>query len=64
MGNTTKNDELPVALTVPEVSRLLRVGKNRGYELVRCGAIQSIRIGRRIRVPRQAVLDFLSGAHQ
>lgn len=58
------NRGLPVILTVPEVSSLLRVGKNRGYELVRSGAIQSIRIGRRIRVPRQAVLDFLSEVHQ
>lgn len=57
-----QNSDLPIALTVPEVSCLLRVGRNRGYELIRSGAIRSIRVGRKIRVPRQAVLDFLSEA--
>ena len=57
-------NNLPLALTVAEVSSLLRVGKNRVYEMIRSGAIYSVRVGRGIRVPRQAVLDCLSGAHQ
>ena len=60
MDKMTYLSDLPIALTVPEVSHLLRIGKNKGYELVRSGAIQSIRIGKGIRIPRQAVIDFLT----
>ena len=39
-------------LTVPEVARVLRIGRNLAYELVARGDIPSRRLGRRIVVPR------------
>ncbi len=45
------NEERTV-LTVPEVARLLRIGRNLAYELVARGDIPSRRLGRRIVVPR------------
>lgn len=39
-------------LTVPEVAKLLRIGRNHAYELVARGEIPSVRLGRLIRVPR------------
>jgi excisionase family DNA binding protein len=39
-------------LTVPEVARLLRIGRNLAYELVARGDILSRRLGRKILIPR------------
>ena len=50
---------LPLALTVPEASEVLRVGRTVAYELVRCGRLRSIRIGKKIIVPRDAICEFL-----
>lgn len=61
MKKTDRSQDVPVMLTVPELAELLRVGRNAAYDLVRCGAIRSIRIGHKIRIPRQAVCDFLAG---
>ena len=51
---------LPLALTVPEASAVLRVGRHAVYELVRCGRLRSLKIGRQIRIPRDALEDFLA----
>lgn len=51
-------DELDV-LSVRDVARILRIGRNQAYELVRSGAIASVRIGRSIRVPKVALERFL-----
>jgi excisionase family DNA binding protein len=48
-------------LKVKEVAAELRCGKNQAYELVRSGAIRSVRIGRAIRVPREALEAFKAG---
>ena len=50
---------LPLALTVPETSAVLRVGRHAVYALVRCGRLRSLKIGRQIRIPRDALLAFL-----
>ena len=52
-------DELPLALKVEDLMPILGVGRNTAYELVRSGQIRSVRIGRQIRVPRDAVVEFL-----
>lgn len=60
LGYTEEN--LPATLTVPEVSEVLRIGRNSAYQLIRCGRIRSLKIGRQLRVPRQAILDYLAGS--
>ena len=50
-------------MTVPEAAGFLRIGRNTTYDLVRCGALRAIRIGRQLRVPREAILDFLHGGN-
>lgn len=52
-------DELPLALRVEDLMPVLGIGRNTAYELVRSGKIRSIRIGRQLRVPRDAVAEFL-----
>ena len=54
-------DELPLVLRVEDLMPILDIGRNTAYELVHSGQIRSIKVGRQIRVPRDAVVDFLQG---
>lgn len=50
---------LAEVLKVKDVAAALQVGRNKAYELVKSGAIRSVRIGGRgIRVPREALEEF------
>ena len=61
MGTNYRSlEDLPLTLTVEEAGQILRVGRNTAYELVRCGKLPSFRVGKQIRIPRQALLDYLS----
>ncbi len=48
-------DEWPVLLKVSEVAAILRVSRNLVYELIAEGELPVIRLGRVIRVPRDAL---------
>lgn len=54
-------DDLPLVLRVDDLMPVLDIGRNTAYELVRSGQIRSIRVGRKLRIPKQAVEDFLTG---
>ena len=56
----TSFDDLPLTLRVEELMPILGIGRNTAYELIRSGQIRSIRVGRQLRVPKDAVLDFLT----
>ena len=47
-------------VTVSELAKMLNIGRNTAYELVRCGAVHSIKIGRQIRISKQTVLDYIA----
>ena len=53
-------DELPLTLRVEDLMPILDIGRNTAYELVRCGTIRSIRIGKQLRIPRDALIEYLS----
>jgi excisionase family DNA binding protein len=48
-------------LKVREVAAILRCGRNQAYELIQRGEIRSVRIGRAIRVTREALDEFRHG---
>lgn len=56
----TSFDDLPITLRVEELIPILGIGRNTAYELIRCGKIHSVRIGKQLRIPKQAVIDYLS----
>lgn len=56
----TSFDDLPLTLRVEELIPVLGIGRNTAYERIRSGQIRSVRIGRQLRVPKDAVLDFLT----
>ena len=47
------------ALTVTEAAEMLGISLPKMYEIVRMGRIPSIRVGKKIVISRQAVLDWL-----
>ena len=57
-------EEIPLTLTVDEAGQLLRIGRNNMYRLVNSGQIQSIKVGRTILIPRNALVRFLSAFDQ
>ena len=54
-------DDLPLVLRVEDLMPLLDIGRNTAYELIRCGQIRSVKVGRQIRVPKEALAEFLAG---
>lgn len=52
-------EKLPLLMTVCEAGQVLRIGRSKAYELVRSGKLKSIRLGKQIRIPKQAIEDFL-----
>ena len=51
--------DLPMTQRVEDLMPILGIGRNTAYELIRSGQIRSVRIGRQIRIPREALLEFL-----
>jgi len=58
---STAPADSPGALKPPEVAADLRIGINACYELIRSGELRSFRIGRSIRVSREALEAFKAG---
>ena len=54
-------DELPLALRVEDLMPILDIGRNTAYELVRSGQIRSVKVGKQIRIPKDALREYLSG---
>ena len=59
-SNYRSFDELPLTLRVEDLMPILGIGRNTAYELVRSGKIRSIRIGRQLRIPKDAIQDYLA----
>ena len=51
----------PLLITVEEASELLRLGRTRTYDFIRCGSIQSVKVGRRRLVVRSSLDSFVQG---
>ena len=53
--------DLPLVLTPVEVARLLGIGRNSIYALLRSGSLRSIRVGKLFKIPRAALEEYLQG---
>lgn len=62
MTNTSYRtiDELPLVLNVNEVAKILGIGRNLAYSLVNSGEIKGLRVGTKIRIPKQALIDYMA----
>ena len=55
----TLDDNLPPILTVEQTATLLGISRGLAFAAVRAGEIPHVRIGRRILVPREALLRLV-----
>ena len=51
-----------LAITIPEAGRLLGISRGLAYELARQGTIPTLRLGRRLVVPRAALEQMVAAA--
>ena len=57
-------DDLPMTRRVEELMPLLGFRRNTAYELVRSGRLRSIRVGRQVRIPKNALIEFLENTEK
>lgn len=55
----TNLDNLPAVMTPEEAARVLNIGMNSIYNLLRSGALGSVRIGKQYRITKTSLLKFL-----
>ncbi len=60
MERILQKEKAALLLCVEDLIPLLSIGRNTAYCLVRTGQIRSIRIGRKYRIPREAVTEYIS----
>ena len=56
---TCKDPPKHLTLTPIEAAHLLRIGRTKMYALLRQNVIPSVRLGRKILIPTQALTDWL-----
>jgi len=49
----------PEFLRIKQAAKVMQVGRDTTYQMVKEGKIPSIRIGNQIRIPRKALIDHL-----
>ena len=49
-------------ITIEELCNVLDIGKNSAYELLRKNQIKNFRIGKKYKITRDAVVDFIINA--
>jgi excisionase family DNA binding protein len=59
VSNTPEELVEPILLKPEEVAECLNIGRSKVYKLMRAGALESVRIGSRRRVPRTAVEEYI-----
>jgi len=52
----------PLLLSVDQAAHLLGIGRTLAYELARRGELPSVRFGKRVMVPRRAVVALVDAA--
>ncbi len=51
--------DLPLLLTVRDLAALLHIGKNNAYDMCHHPGFPAIRLGKQVRIPRDALMRWL-----
>lgn len=52
-------DDYSDVVTVSELCKMLKIGKNTAYDLIHSGQIESIKVKRQIRIVKGSVIAFV-----
>lgn len=55
-------ETVPDVFDVKELAEILGIGMNTTYNLVRSGKIDSVRVGKQIRISKVALIEFMKCA--
>ena len=58
------NHENTTVIRVDKLAKILSIGRNTAYELVRSGKIRSVKRGRTYSIPLTAVEDYLNASDE
>jgi excisionase family DNA binding protein len=50
---------VPTLLTVKEAGRILAISRSSLYELIGCGHVETVHIGRSVRIPADAIASYV-----
>lgn len=56
--------EFPDCVSVFELQQMLGIKRTKAYELLKCGAIKSIKIGKDYKISKLNVISYLLGGEQ
>ena len=59
MKKYESNNELPLTLSIPEVAAVLGISRAGAYELVHSASFPKVKIGKRILVPKDKLIEWL-----
>lgn len=51
--------DYPDVVSIDDLTKMLRIGKNKAYELVNTNTIKSVKIGKKHIIPKFRVIEFL-----
>ena len=62
MKSTYANlEELPLTIKAHEAAAVLRISKSKVYDLARTESFPAVRIGKRIVIPRDKLIEWMNG---
>jgi len=56
----TNIEDLPLTLKAREAAEVLRISKSKVYELARTESIPAVRIGKRVVIPRDKLIQWMN----
>ena len=56
----TNIEELPLTLNAREAAEVLRISKSKVYELARTESFPAVRIGKRVVIPRDKLIEWMN----
>ena len=56
----TNIEDLPLTLKVREAAVVLRISKSKVYELARTESFPAVRIGKRVVIPRDKLIEWMN----
>ena len=60
-NNTDIFKDYPDVVTIDQLQKMLNIGRNSAYELLRNNIIKSVRVGKRYIIPKVYVIAYLFG---
>lgn len=58
--NYTMFEEYPDVVSIDELQKMLRIGRNSIYDLLKSGLIKTVKIGKKYIIPKRNVIEFLN----